>query len=343
MKGVLLLQLGTPDDPSPGAVRRYLREFLSDPMVIDINPVGRWALLNLIILPRRPAQSAHAYQQIWTEDGSPLRIHSEALADALSVQLGEDYTVALGMRYGSGSIVEALDTLDQAGVDEIVVFPLYPQYAMSSTGTALAQLYNEAATRSIVPPLQVLPDFYAHPGYLDEVSRMVDRDRTTFQPDHILFSYHGLPERHVRKSDRSGQHCLTTDSCCDRITSANRSCYRAQCYATTRGLVERLGLQPHEYSQGFQSRLGRTPWIKPYTDELIPELLEQGVRRLLVSCPSFVSDCLETLEEIGIRAREDFIAAGGEDFQLVPCLNNSPGWVDVVADMIRNTPPQSLS
>jgi len=342
MKGVLLLQLGTPDDPSPSAVRRYLREFLFDPMVLDIHPIARWALLNLIILPRRPAQSAAAYQQIWTEAGSPLRIHSEDLAVALGVRLGQNYKVALGMRYGTGSIGEALTELDEAGVDEIVVLPLYPQYAMSSTGTALAKLYEGASERAIVPPLQVLPDFYAHPGYLDTVSAMIDTHRQDFQPDHILFSYHGLPERHVRKSDRSGAHCLADASCCDRITQANRSCYRAQCYATTRGIAERLQIDPSGYSQGFQSRLGRTPWIKPYTDEIIPKLLEQGVRRLLVSCPSFVSDCLETLEEIGIRAKEEFIEAGGEDFRLVPCLNSAPQWVDVVAQMIENEVPKGV-
>ena len=335
MKGLLLLQLGTPDDPSPPAVRRYLREFLSDPMVLDINPVGRWALLNLIILPTRPAKSAAAYQKIWTDEGSPLRIHGEALVDALSQRLGDEYKVALGMRYGSGSIAEALDELDRAGVDEIVVLPLYPQYAMSSTGTALAKLYEVAAERSIVPPLQVIPDFYAHPGYLDTVAGMMKAHHDEFKPDHILFSYHGLPERHVIKSDRSGQHCLASANCCDAITPANRSCYRAQCYATTRGLVERLGLEPDGYSQGFQSRLGRTPWIQPYTDEVIPELLERGVKRLMVACPSFVADCLETLEEIGLEAKEEFIEAGGEDFALVPCLNSDPTWADVVADMVR--------
>ena len=335
MKGLLLLQLGTPDDPSPPAVRRYLREFLSDPMVLDINPVGRWALLNLIILPTRPAKSAAAYQKIWTDEGSPLRIHGEALVDALSQRLGDEYRVALGMRYGTGSIAEALDELDRAGVDEIVVLPLYPQYAMSSTGTALAKLYEVAAGRSIVPPLQVIPDFYSHPGYLDTVAGMMKTHRDEFKPDHILFSYHGLPERHVIKSDRSGQHCLTSASCCDAITPANRSCYRAQCYATTRGLVERLGLEPDGYSQGFQSRLGRTPWIQPYTDEVIPELLERGVKRLMVACPSFVADCLETLEEIGLEAKKEFIEAGGEDFALVPCLNSDPTWADVVADMVR--------
>ena len=335
MKGLLLLQLGTPDDPSPAAVRRYLSEFLSDPMVLDINPIGRWALLNLIILPTRPAKSAAAYQKIWTDEGSPLRIHGEALVDALSTRLGDDYEVAIGMRYGSGSIAEALDKLDRAGVDEIVVLPLYPQYAMSSTGTALAKLYEVAAERSIVPPLQVIPDFYAHPGYLDTVANMMKQHQADFNPDHVLFSYHGLPERHVVKSARSGQHCLVTDNCCDSINPANRSCYRAQCYATTRGLVERLQLQPDGYSQGFQSRLGRTPWIKPYTDEVIPTLLERGVKRLMVACPSFVADCLETLEEIGLEAKHDFIEAGGEDFALVPCLNSDPAWADVVADMIR--------
>jgi len=335
MKGVLLIQLGTPDDPSPKAVRRYLREFLSDPMVIDIHPVARWALLNLIILPFRPAKSAAAYQEIWREEGSPLMIHSVEFADALATKLAQTHKVVLGMRYGQPSLAKALTELDEAGVDEIVVLPLYPQYAMSSTGTALAALYEDAAQRSIVPAFSVLPDFYEHPGYLDAAAAAIAEGREAFKPDHILFSYHGLPERHVKKADRSGTHCLANDSCCDTITPANRSCYRAQCFATTRGLISRLELSEPEYSQGFQSRLGRTPWIQPFTDELLEELAQNGVKRLLVSCPSFVADCLETLEEIGIRAKESFIEAGGEDLMLVPCLNDDPAWVDVAAGMIQ--------
>ncbi len=338
MTGVLLINLGTPDNPSVGAVRRYLREFLNDPMVLDMSSIARWMLLNLVILPRRPKQSAAAYQQVWMKEGSPLLVHSLSLKETLQTTLGQGFKVDLGMRYGNPSISEALDRLDSAGVDRIVVVPLYPQYAMSSTGTALATLYGNASSRAIVPPFQVIPDFYDHPGYLDAAASMIADQRADFNPDHIFFSYHGLPERHVRKSDRSGQHCLNATDCCDRIVPANRSCYRAQCMATTRGLVERLALSVDDYTIGFQSRLGRTPWIKPYTDELLPVLAEKGVRRLLVSCPSFVSDCLETLEEIGIRAREDFIAAGGEDLRLVPCLNDDQAWTEAVASMVKTTP-----
>ena len=336
MKGVLLIQLGTPEAPTTSAVRRYLREFLSDPWVLDISPPARWALLNLIILPFRPKKSAHAYQQIWTDDGSPLMVHSVALADKLGAALGQDYSVALGMRYGSPSITDALQQLDAAGATEVAVLPLYPQYAMSSTGTALACLYEEASRHDVVPTLQVIPEFYDHPLYLDGCATLIEAERTDFRPDHILFSYHGLPERQVKKADRSGSHCLATDSCCDRIVPANRSCYRAQTFATTRGLTKRLGLAQDEFSVGFQSRLGRTPWIQPYTDEVLLELAQRGVKRLLVTCPSFVSDCLETLEEIGIRAKAAFIAAGGEDLRLVPCLNSDPAWVETVATMVRD-------
>jgi len=336
MKGVLLIQLGTPTAPTTSAVRRFLREFLSDPWVLDISAPARWALLNLVILPFRPKKSAHAYQQIWTEEGSPLMVHSVALAERLADELGQSHAVALGMRYGQPSIPEALKQLDAAGATEVVVLPLYPQYAMSSTGTGLAALYSEAGRKDVVPPLQVISDFYDHPLYLDACASLIEHERSDFQPDHILFSYHGLPERQVKKSDRSGSHCLASDTCCDRITAANHSCYRAQCYATTRGLAERLSLGADDYCVGFQSRLGRTPWIQPFTDEVLVQLAAQGVKRLLVTCPSFVSDCLETLEEIGIRAKADFIAAGGEDLRLVPCLNSEPAWVQAVASMVRD-------
>jgi ferrochelatase len=262
-------------------------------------------------------------------------VHSEAFTEALAAALGQTHTVALGMRYGNPSLSDALTVLDNAGATEVVVLPLYPQYAMSSTGTALAALYEDAARRAVVPPFQVIPDFYDHPGYLDVAAASIQTHTREFEPDHILFSYHGLPERHVKKTDREGGHCLADTSCCDTITATNRSCYRAQCYATTRGLVARLGLGADDYTQGFQSRVGRTPWIQPYTDEILPRLAAKGIKRLTVSCPSFVADCLETLEEIGIRAKADFIAAGGEDLQLVPCLNSDPAWVDVVSKMVH--------
>jgi ferrochelatase len=335
MTGVLLINLGTPEEPTTKAVRVYLREFLSDPCVIDIHPVARWLLLNAIILPFRPKKSAAAYQKIWTPEGSPLRVHSEALTEALQAHLGADYTVRLAMRYGKPTIADELNHLMSTGATQIVVVPLYPQYATSSTGTALNAVYEAAIGRAVVPALNVVPDYYDNPQFLDTVSSMVQADKDAFQADHVLFSYHGLPERHIRQCDASGSHCLTSDACCDTIQVANRSCYRAQCFATTRGIVDRLALSPTEWTIGFQSRLGRTPWIKPYTDEILPELAARGVRRLVVSCPSFVSDCLETLEEIGIRAREDFIAAGGEDLKLVASVNAHEQWVNAVATMVN--------
>lgn len=334
MTGVLLINLGTPEAPTTKAVRVYLREFLSDPCVIDIHPVARWLLLNAIILPFRPKKSAAAYQKIWTPEGSPLRVHSEALAEALQERLGANYTVRLAMRYGKPTIADELEYLMSSGVTQVVVMPLYPQYATSSTGTALNAVYEAAIGRAVVPVLNVVPDYYDNPQFLDTVSSMVQADKETFKADHVLFSYHGLPERHIRQCDFSGSHCLTSDSCCDAIQVSNRSCYRAQCFATTRGIVKRLSLSSTEWTIGFQSRLGRTPWIKPYTDEILPELVARGVRRLVVSCPSFVSDCLETLEEIGIRAREDFIAAGGEDLKLVASVNAHEQWVNAVASMV---------
>jgi ferrochelatase len=335
--GLLLSNLGTPADPSPSAVRRYLAEFLADPRVLDINALGRWALLNLIILPTRPKKSAAAYAKIWGEDGSPLLSHGRALQQAVQAKLGDAWIVELGMRYGEPSIGGALDRLRAQAVDLIVFLPLYPQYAASSTGSSIEELYRLVAGRWVTPAIATVPAFYDEPGFVRafaEVGRPVVAEA---RADHVLFSYHGLPERQVQKTDDTGQHCLRSASCCDRIVDANRNCYRAQCYATTRALVDALALSvPHSVS--FQSRLGRTPWIKPYTDEVMPELAKQGARRLVVFCPAFVADCLETLEEIGIRAKQDWLAAGGESLTLVPSLNATPAWVEAVATMARRSP-----
>lgn len=334
MNGLLLSNLGTPDDPSPASVRRYLREFLSDPRVLDINAFGRWALLNLIILPTRPRKSAEAYQQVWTAAGSPLMVHSRALTDAVQAKLGPEWAVELGMRYGSPSIEQALDRFRARGVDRVVFFPLYPQYASSSAGSSVEELYRVAGSRWNTPTLATVEAFYDEPGFIESFVRVGEGVVARARPDHVLFSYHGLPERHVRKSDETGAHCLASATCCDVIVPANRNCYRAQCYATTRAIVAAMKLTvPHSVS--FQSRLGRTPWIRPYTDIVLPELLKKGVRRVVVLCPAFVADCLETLEEIGIRAQRDFVEAGGESLTLVPSLNADPGWVDAVADLVR--------
>ncbi len=334
-KGLLLVNLGTPDAPETGAVRRYLREFLSDPRVVDINPVGRWFLLNLIILPFRSPKSAHAYRTIWTQEGSPLMVHSRALTAAVAQRLAGEYEVELGMRYGNPSLPDAVARLRQRGVTDFTVMPLYPQEAPSSSGSSLARTYEVLSEPWDVPNVRAVPAFHEHPAFLGafvEVARPVISE---LRADHVLFSFHGVPERHVRKSDPSGRYCLASGGCCDVLTDANRHCYRAQCFATARGLARGLGLAPEGWSVAFQSRLGRTPWVQPYTDVVLPELAARGVKRLAVMCPAFVADCLETVEEVAIRGREQFLASGGEAFTLVPSLNSHPAWVDGVVRLVR--------
>ena len=333
-EGLLLVNLGTPDEASTPAVRRYLREFLSDPRVLDIHRLGRAALLHLVILPRRPTQSAAAYRKIWdAERGSPLLYHSLDLASRVREKLGSAWRVELAMRYGRPAIADALDRLLGSGVERLVVFPLFPQYASSSTGSALEAVYREVARRWNVPPVSSVPAFYDHPGFIASFAAVGAPVLAELRPDHILFSFHGLPERHMRKSDESGRHCLAREDCCQRVDGVNRHCYRAQCHATARALAASLMLAAERWTVTFQSRMGRTPWIRPYTDLVIPELAARGVRRLAIFCPAFVADCLETLEEIGIRAREQFLAAGGEELALVPSLNSSPAWVDTVVEL----------
>lgn len=332
-RGLLLLNLGTPDEPTTPAVRRYLREFLGDPRVLDINAVGRAALLNLIILPTRPAKSAAAYRTIWdAQRGSPLLYHSQDLAAGVARELGDGWHVELAMRYGKPSIPDALAKL-AATCARIVVLPLFPQYASSSTGTAVERVMELAGAAWNVPPLAFVPAFFADAGFLDAFAAVARPVLADFKPDRVLFSYHGLPERQILKSDPAEpKQCLTT-GCCDRFATPN--CYRAQCYATTRALVPRLGLAPDTYATSFQSRLGRTPWIQPFTDHVLDEVARAGTKRLAVMCPAFVADCLETLEEIGMRAKEQFVAAGGEDLVLVPSLNATPPWIAAVAAMAR--------
>ncbi len=337
MRGLLLINLGSPEEPTTPAVRRYLREFLSDPRVIDINPVGRALLLNLVILPFRPAKSAEAYRKIWTDAGSPLLVHGRALAERVQAGLGDGWRVELAMRYGAPSIASAMSRL--ADADRIVVFPLYPQYAASSTGSSVEEAFRVAGSRWVVPPLSVVGDFYAEAGFLDAFAA-VGAPVVAEGYDHVLYSFHGLPERQIRKSDPSGAHCLARPDCCDRVDGVNRSCYRAQCYATAAAIAGRLGLTPDRWSVAFQSRLGRTPWIRPYTDEVLPQLAAAGHKRVAVFCPAFVADCLETLEEIGIRAKESFRAAGGEKLTLVPSLNSSPRWVAAVTALARAAAPE---
>jgi protoporphyrin/coproporphyrin ferrochelatase len=332
LHGLLLINLGTPDEPTTPAVRRYLKEFLGDPRVLDISAVGRALLLHLVILPRRPAKSAHAYQSIWDpQRGSPLLYHSQDLAAGVAAKLGDAWRVELAMRYGTPSIPDGLAALEKANVDRIVVLPLFPQYASSSTGTAVARVMELAQQRWNVPALDFVPAFFDDPGFLGSFEAVARPVLDTTRPDHVLFSFHGLPVRQIEKTDTAGTHCFKSETCCDSL--ANPNCYRAQSYATARSLASRLGLAADKYTVCFQSRLGRTPWIQPYTDVVLDELPKKGIKRLAVLCPAFVADCLETIEEIGMRAKDQWKAAGGEELVLVPSLNATPLWIDAVAAM----------
>jgi len=335
MTGLLLINLGTPTEPTSSAVRRYLRQFLSDPEVIDINAFGRWLLLNFVILPFRPGKSAAAYRKIWDQErGSPLMFHSRDLEAAVGDRLG-DWKVALAMRYGEPSIEQGLKRLRDAGADRVIAFPMYPQYALSSTYTSELAVRSAADELWKSPDLCFVPAFYEDASFIDAFAAVAKPLLASDVPDHVLMSFHGLPERHMKKLDETGEHCLASDTCCDAIVDANRNCYRAQCYATARALGPKLGLTDDAWSVSFQSRLGRTPWIRPYTDVVIPEFAARGVKRLAIMCPAFVADCLETLEEIGIRASEQFLAAGGEHLTLVPSLNSSAAWCDSVVRLAK--------
>jgi ferrochelatase len=335
-RGLLLVNLGTPRKPEVPEVRRYLRQFLSDPRVLDTPWLVRKTVLEVLILPRRPRESAAAYRKVWGEGGSPLLSHSLDLKEQVQRKLGAAVRVELGMRYQEPSIEAALDALREQGVDQIVVFPLFPQYSSSATGSAIEEVFRVAGRRWNVPALQVVPPFYDHPSFLAAFAGRARPLLATLQPDAVLMSFHGLPERHVRKSDESGgAHCLRSPDCCERIVSANRNCYRAHCVATARGIATRLGLDSRSYEVTFQSRLGRDPWLHPYTDVRVVELARAGRRKLLVLSPAFVADCLETLEELGMRAREDFLANGGAELVLVPSLNSEEAWVDALVEIAR--------
>lgn len=316
-KGLLLINLGTPSSPKKSAVRNYLREFLTDKRVIDLPALIRYPLVYGTILPFRPKQSARAYQAIWTNEGSPLLTHSRNLQRKVQAQLGDDWKVVLGMRYGNPSIAQGLEQLDDC--EQLVVFPLYPQYSSAATGSSIDKVLQLMKGKN--SQLTIIRDFYQHPGFIDAQAALIQPQLA--QHDYLLFSFHGVPERHLIRLGCS-QICATN---CAPIDKVNSLCYKAQCYTTGRELVKKLDLSENKYEISFQSRLGKTPWIKPYTDELLPELIKKGVRRLAVSFPSFVADCLETLEEVGIRAKEQWLALGGERFTLIPCVNDSDIWV----------------
>lgn len=336
--GVLLVNTGSPASPGVADVRAYLRQFLSDPRVVDLPALGRWLLLNFIILPFRPRRSAHAYRQVWTARGAPLLVHGQDLAHGVQAALGPAADVVLAMRYGNPSIGSVLDQWAHAGVRRIVVVPLFPHHASASWGSAVDAVYTHASTLASVPALHVVPPFFAEPEFLDPVAAGLRAACALHAPDHVVLSYHGVPERHVRRTDLTGSHCLASPDCCAATDAAESACYRAQCMATSRLLIARAGLDPARVATAFQSRLGRTPWIGPATDAVLTDLHRHGKRKVVIAAPSFVADCLETVEELGLRARADFSADGGE-LVLIPCLNAQPDWCAGLASLIRRSCP----
>jgi ferrochelatase len=330
-KGVLLVNLGSPDSPSVPDVRRYLREFLMDGRVLDVNWLARFCIVHLAILPTRPKQSAEAYEKVWTAAGSPLIATSRNVRAKLQERVS--IPVELAMRYQNPSIPEAVAKLARNGVDDLLLIPLFPHYAMSSFESAVERVREVAAKLAPRMRIEVQPPFFDHPDFIKALVASA-RDFLDRGYDHLLFSFHGLPERQIRKSDPTSCHCLVKENCCEVTSPAHATCYRAQCFKTAAAFAEQAGVPKDKYSVAFQSRLGRDPWLKPYTDYVLPLLANRGVRKLLVICPAFVSDCLETLEEIGIRGRETFLAAGGQESILIPCLNEHTLWLEALEKMI---------
>jgi ferrochelatase len=332
-KGILLVNLGSPDSTNVGDVRKYLREFLMDGRVIDAPWPIRFGVVYFTILPFRPKNTAHAYQKIWTSEGSPLIATSKRVQNKLQ----ERFTipVELAMRYQNPSIKSAVRKLDYLKVDDVFLIPLFPHYAMSSYESAVERVKSVARFLAPKMKITVQPPYFDAPDYIEALVASA-QNYLQVGCDHLLFSFHGIPERHLRKSDPTRCHCLKKENCCELPNPAHATCYRAQCFKTVAAFVAKANVPKEKYSVSFQSRLGRDPWLKPYTDLELAEFPKRGVKKLLVICPAFVSDCLETIEEIGMRGKETFIGAGGEEFMQIPCLNEHPLWLSTLEKMARS-------
>ena len=333
-KGVLLVNLGSPDSPEPKDVKKYLGEFLMDERVIDVPLWARTLLVKGIVLNTRPKASAAAYKKIWWDEGSPLIVLSERLQEKVQKQV--DIPVALAMRYGSMTIKNGLQELVDKGVDQVLLFPLYPQFAMATTETIV--VLAKEVQQKFFPSLKIesVPAFYNKQDYVEVLSNSIKDSLKDKDYEHLLFSYHGVPERHIRKSDITKSHCKIDKSCCETQSKAHDFCYRHQCYEVTRLVAEKLHLKPETFSTSFQSRLGFDPWLQPYTDLTIERLAKQGIKKMAIVTPAFVSDCLETLEEIAMEGQEIFHEMGGEKFTTVPCLNDNDEWVNLLSKWVKD-------
>lgn len=332
-EAILLINLGTPDSPTPGKVGKYLTQFLNDKRVIDINAVGRFALVNMVIVPTRRFKSAKLYQNIWTKEGSPLLLNSIQLKDKLQKQLGDKYIVELAMRYQEPSLEAVLEKLREQRPSKIHILPLYPQYASSSTGSTIEEVFRIMKSWEVIPNVNIISKFYDHPKFIEAILEQGKKYRLE-DYDHVVFSYHGLPERQIRKaSAHYGGDTCQLGSCCNSITKNNQFCYRANCFETTRQLVKGLNIPSDKYTTTFQSRLD-DKWLKPYSDKIIEELAKKGAKKILVFSPAFVADCLETIHEIGTEYQEIFSEHGGEKVTLVESLNANDTWVNAVKEIV---------
>jgi ferrochelatase len=333
-RAVILMNLGSPDSTEVKDVKRYLDEFLMDERVIDKPWLFRALLVKGIIVPFRAPKSAEAYKSIWTDKGSPLIVISKDLRDALDKEIEEPVEIA--MRYGNPSPKAAYDKLvsENTDLEEVIAIPMYPHYAMSSYETAVEYAIEQHTKGGYKFKLTTIRPYYNNEAYLEALKESI-KSHLQGDWDHLLFSYHGVPERHIYKGDVTGQHCLKVPNCCEVPSEAHKYCYRHQCYATTKLVTEALNIPRDKWSQSFQSRLGRDPWLQPYTSARFEELPKQGVKKLLVVCPAFVSDCLETLEEIAVEGKEIFLHNGGESFEMIPCLNVHPLWVQALAKWVK--------
>lgn len=332
MKGVLLVNLGSPKSTDPKDVKVYLDEFLMDERVIDLPYILRAILVKGIVLNTRPKKSAEAYAKIWWEEGSPLIVLSKRLQEKI-----DNFTsvpISLAMRYGEPSILNGMKELHEKGVDEVLLLPLYPQYAMATTETIV--VLADELKKEHFPDMKitVVPPFYKHPDYINVLSSSIAEKLDNLDYEHLLFSYHGVPERHIRKSDITKSHCKMDGKCCVTPSDAHQFCYKHQCLETTRLVGEKLGLKEGTFSSSFQSRLGFDPWLKPYTDRTIEKFGIDGMKKMAIVTPAFVSDCLETLEEIAMEGEEIFEEVGGKEFTTIPCLNDREDWVKTLSRWI---------
>ena len=332
--GIVIQNLGSPSAPTATALKPYLSEFLMDPLVIDLPWIARLLLVKGIIVPFRSKKSAHAYSKIWTEQGSPLVENTKQFCESLQKSSG--LPVLMTMRYGSLNPQNVLaDWVDKNEISSVLFLSMYPQFALSSSQTSLIDF--KRVLKNLKKDIKVysVKSFFENKGYIGALAQSIQEHIKVNPTDHILFSYHGVPKRHLRKAIPSNSECTVSNNCCDVLTDSNRDCYRAACMSTTREVAKLMNLKPGSYSTAFQSRLG-SGWIEPFTDLEIPKLANEGIKKLAVVTPSFTADCLETIEEIGMRAEEDFLKAGGVELKLIPCLNNSPEWVKVVSSWTKD-------